>query len=101
MEMGRRNRMGIISQEAIAKLKEDIKEEIISQYYIRTMKMLVKMADKYAENELTLQDINKFSLYMSQVFFDSLKKLDKVNIEFIIGGNENESDNSKEESHIG
>ena len=91
----------IISQEAIAKLKEDIKEEIISQYYIKTMKMLVKMADKYAENELTLQDINKFSLYMSQVFFDSLKKLDKVNLEFIIGGNENESDNSKKESHIG
>jgi len=38
---------------------------------------------------------------MSQVFFDSLKKLDKVNIEFIIGGNENEGDGSKEESHIG
>ena len=91
----------IISQEAIAKLKEDIKEEIISQYYIKTMKMLVKMADKYAENELTLQDINKFSLYMSQVFFDSLKKLDKVNIEFIIGGNENEGNSPKEESHIG
>ena len=93
--------MAIITQEAIAKLKEDIKEEIISQYYIKTMKMLVKMADKYAENELTLQDINKFSLYMSQVFFDSLKKLDKVNLEFIIGGNENESDSSKEESYIG
>ena len=93
--------MAIITQEAIAKLKEDIKEEIISQYYIKTMKMLVKMADKYAENELTLQDINKISLYMSQVFFDSLKKLDKVNIEFIIGGNENEGDSSKEESHIG
>lgn len=93
--------MEIISQEAIAKLKEDIKEEIISQYYIKTMKMLVKMADKYAENELTLQDINKISLYMSQVFFDSLKKLDKVNIKFIIGGNENEGDSSKEESHIG
>lgn len=91
----------IITQEAIAKLKEDVKEEIISQYYVKTMKMLVKMADKYAENELTLQDINKFSLYMSQVFFDSLKKLDKVNIEFIIGGNENESDSSKEENHIG
>lgn len=93
--------MAIITQEAIAKLKENVKEEIISQYYIKTMKMLVKIADKYAENELTLQDINKFSLYMSQVFFDSLKKLDKVNIEFIIGGNENESDSSKEESHIG
>ena len=93
--------MEIITQEAIAKLKEDIKEEIISQYYIKTMKMLVKMADKYAENELTLQDINKFSLYMSQVFFDSLKKLDKVNIEFIIGGNENEGNSPKEESHIG
>lgn len=93
--------MAIITQEAIAKLKEDIKEEIISQYYIKTMKMLVKMADKYAENELTLQDINKFSLYMSQVFFDSLKKLDKVNIEFIIGGNENEGNSPKEESHIG
>ena len=93
--------MAIITQEAIAKLKEDIKEEIISQYYIKAMKMLVKMADKYAENELTLQDINKISLYMSQVFFDSLKKLDKVNIEFIIGGNENEGDGSKEESHIG
>ena len=91
----------IITQEAIAKLKENIKEEIISQYYIKTMKRLVKMADKYAENELTLQDINKFSLYMSQVFFDSLKKLDKVNIEFIIGGNENEGDNSKEENYIG
>lgn len=89
--------MAIITQEAIAKLKEDIKEEIISQYYIKTMKMLLKMADKCAENELTLQDINKFS----QVFFDSLKKLDKVNIEFIIGGNENEGDSSKEESHIG
>ena len=38
---------------------------------------------------------------MSQVFYDSLKKLDKVNIEFIIGGNENESDSSKEENHIG
>lgn len=93
--------MAIITQEAIAKLKEDIKEEIISQYYIKTMKMLVKMADKYAENELTLQDINKFSLYMSQVFFDSLKKFDKVNIEFIIGGNENEGNSPKEESHIG
>lgn len=93
--------MAIITQEAIVKLKEDIKEEIISQYYIKTMKMLVKMADKYTENELTLKDINKFSLYMSQVFFDSLKKLDKVNIEFIIGGNENEGDSSKEESHIG
>lgn len=93
--------MAIITQEAIAKLKEGIKEEIISQYYIKTMKMLVKMADKYAENELTLQDINKISLYMSQVFFDSLKKLDKVNIEFIIGGNENEGDSSKEENHIG
>ena len=91
----------IITQEAIAKLKEDVKEEIISQYYVKTMKMLVKMADKYAENELTLQDINKFSLYMSQVFFDSLKKLDKVNIEFIIGGNENEGNSPKEESHIG
>ena len=91
----------IITQEAIAKLKENIKEEIISQYYIKTMKRLVKMADKYAENELTLQDINKFSLYMSQVFFDSLKKLDKVNIKFIIGGNENEGDNSKEENYIG
>ena len=101
MEMGRRNRMAIITQEAIAKLKEDIKEEIISQYYIKTMKMLVKMADKYAENELTLQDINKFSLYMSQVFFDSLKKFDKVNIEFVIGGNENESNSSIEKSHIG
>ena len=93
--------MAIITQEAIAKLKEDIKEEIISQYYIKTMKMLVKMADKYAENELTLQDINKISLYMSQVFFDSLKKLDKVNIEFIIGENENEGNSPKEESHIG
>lgn len=93
--------MAIITQEAIAKLKEDIKEEIISQYYIKAMKMLVKMADKYAENELTLQDINKISLYMSQVFFDSLKKLDKVNIEFIIGGNENEGNSPKEESHIG
>lgn len=93
--------MAIITQEAIAKLKEDIKEEIISQYYIKTMKMLVKMTDKYAENELTLKDINKFSLYMSQVFFDSLKKLDKININFIIGGNENESDSSKEENHIG
>ena len=93
--------MAIITQEAIAKLKEDIKEEIISQYYIKTMKMLVKMADKYAENELTLQDINKFSLYMSQVFFDSLKKFDKVNIEFVIGGNENESNSSIEKSHIG
>ena len=101
MEMGRRNRMGIITQEAIAKLKEEVKEKIISQYYIKTMKMLVKITDKYTENELTLKDINKFSLYMSQVFFDSLKKLDKVNLEFIIGGNENESDNSKEESHIG
>jgi hypothetical protein len=38
---------------------------------------------------------------MSQVFFDSLKKLDKVNIKFIIGGNENEGDSSKKESHIG
>ena len=93
--------MGIITQEAIAKLKEEVKEKIISQYYIKTMKMLVKITDKYTENELTLKDINKFSLYMSQVFFDSLKKLDKVNLEFIIGGNENESDNSKEESHIG
>lgn len=93
--------MAIITQEAIAKLKENVKEEIISQYYIKTMKMLVKMADKYTKNELTLKDINKFSLYMSQVFFDSLKKLDKVNIEFIIGGNENESDSSKEENHIG
>lgn len=65
------------------------------------MKMLVKIADKYTENELTLKDINKFSLYMSQVFFDSLKKLDKVNLEFIIGGNENEGDSSKEEGHIG
>lgn len=100
MEMGRRNRMEI-TQEAIAKLKEDVKEKIISQYYIKTMKMLVKIADKYTENELTLQDINNFSLYISQVFFDSLKKLDKVNIEFVIGGNENESDSSKEESHIG
>lgn len=93
--------MEIITQEAIAKLKEDIKEKIISQYYVKTMKMLVKIADKYTENELTLQDINNFSLYISQVFFDSLKKLDKVNIEFVIGGNENESDSSKEESHIG
>lgn len=93
--------MAIITQEAIAKLKENIKEEIISQYYVKTMKMLVKIADKYTENELTLKDINKFSLYMSQVFFDSLKKLDKVNLEFIIGGNENEGDSSKEESHIG
>lgn len=101
MEMGRRNKMEIISPEAIAKLKEDVKEKIISQYYIKTMKMLIKIADKYTENELTLQDINNFSLYMSQVFFDSLKKLDKVNIEFVIGGNENESDSSKEESHIG
>ena len=65
------------------------------------MKMLIKIADKYTENELTLKDINKFSLYMSQVFFDSLKKLDKVNIEFIIGGNENEGNSPKEESHIG
>lgn len=101
MEMGRRNRMVIITQEAIAKLKEDIKEKIISQYYIKTMKRLVKMADKYAENELTLQDINKISLYVSQVFFDSLKKLDKVNIKFVIGGNENEGNSLKEESHIG
>ena len=100
MEMGRRNRMEIITQEAISKLKEDIKEKIISQYYIKTMKMLVKITDKYTENELTLQDISNFSLYMSQVFFDSLKKLDKVNLEFIIGGNENEGDSSKEESHI-
>lgn len=69
--------MAIITQEAIAKLKEDIKEEIISQYYIKTMKMLVKMADKCAENELTLQDINKFSLYMSQVFLIHLKNLIK------------------------
>ena len=93
--------MAIITQEAIAKLKEKIKEEIISQYYIKTMKMLVEITDKYTENELTLQDINRFSLYMSQVFFDSLKKLDKVNIKFIIGGNENESNNSIEKSHIG
>ena len=93
--------MEIITQEAISKLKEDIKEKIISQYYIKTMKMLVKITDKYTENELTLQDISNFSLYMSQVFFDSLKKLDKVNLEFIIGGNENEGDSSKEESHIG
>ena len=92
--------MAIITQETIAKLKENVKEEIISQYYIKTMKMLVKIADKYAENELTLQDINKFSLYMSQVFFDSLKKLDKIKLEFVIGGNENEGDSSKEESHI-
>ena len=101
MEMGRRNKMGIISPEAIAKIKENIKEEIISQYYVKTMKMLVKIADKYTENELTLQDINNFSLYMSQVFFDSLKKFDKVNIEFVIGGNENESNSSIEKSHIG
>ena len=93
--------MAIITQEAIAKLKEDIKEEIISQYYVKTMKMLVKIADKYTENELTLQDISKFSLYMSQVFFDSLKKLDEIKLEFVIGGNENEGDSSKEESHIG
>lgn len=93
--------MATITQEAIAKLKEDVKEEIISQYYIKTMKMLVKITDKYTENELTLQDINNFSLYMSQVFFDSLKKLDKVNIKFTIGGNENESNSSKKESHIG
>lgn len=93
--------MAIITQEAIAKLKEDIKEEIISQYYIKIMKMLVKIADKYTENELTLQDISKFSLYMNQVFFDSLKKLDKIKLEFVIGGNENEGDSSKEESHIG
>lgn len=65
------------------------------------MKMLVKIADKYTENELTLQDISKFSLYMSQVFFDSLKKLDEIKLEFVIGGNENEGDSSKEESHIG
>ena len=93
--------MAIITQEAIAKLKEEVKEEIISQYYVKTMQMLVKIADKYTEDELTLQDINRFSLYMSQVFFDSLKKLDKVNIEFIIGGNENEGNSPKEESHIG
>lgn len=93
--------MAIITQEAIAKLKEDIKEEIISQYYVKTVKMLVKITDKYTENELTLQDISNFSLYMSQVFFDSLKKLDKIKLEFIIGGNENEGDSSKEESHIG
>lgn len=93
--------MAIITQEAIAKLKENIKEEIISEYYVKTMKMLVKIADKYTENELTLKDINKFSLYMSQVFFDSLKKLDKINIEFIIGGNENEGNSPKEENHIG
>lgn len=61
--------MAIITQEAIAKLKENVKEEIISQYYIKTMKMLVKMADKYAENELTLQDINKFSLIYESSFF--------------------------------
>ena len=91
--------MAIITQEAIAKLKEDIKEEIISQYYVKIMKMLVKIAD--TENELTLQDISKFSLYMNQVFFDSLKKLDKIKLEFVIGGNENEGDSSKEESHIG
>lgn len=91
--------MAIITQEAIAKLKEDIKEEIISQYYVKIMKMLVKIAD--TENELTLQDISKFSLYMNQVFFDSLKKLDKIKLEFVIGGNENEGDSSKEESYIG
>ena len=93
--------MAIITQEAIAKLKEDIKEEIISQYYAETMKMLIKIADKYMENELTLQDISNFSLYMSQVFFNSLKKLDKVNIKFVIGGNKNEGNGPKEESHIG
>lgn len=92
----------IISQEAIEKLKKNIEEKIISQYYIKTMKMLIKIADKYTENELTWQDINDFSLYiMNQVFFDLLEKIDKANIEFIIGGNENESDSSKEESHIG
>lgn len=69
--------MAIITQEAIAKLKENVKEEIISQYYIKTMKRLVKMADKCAENELTLQDINKLSLYMSQVFLIHLKNLIK------------------------
>lgn len=93
--------MAIITQEAIAKLKEEVKEEIISQYYVEAMKMLVKITDKYTENELTLQDINNFSLYMSQVFFNSLKKLDKIKLEFVIGGNENESDSSKEENHIG
>lgn len=93
--------MAIITQEAIAKLKEEVKEKIISQYYAKTMKMLVKIADKHIEDELTMQDISKFSLYMSQVFFDSLKKLDEINIKFIIGGNENEGDSSKEESHIG
>lgn len=101
MEMGRRNRMEI-TQEAIAKLKEDVKEKIISQYYIKTMKMLIKIADKYTENELTLQDINDFLLYlMNQVFFDLLEKIDKINIKFIIGGNENESNSSIEKSHIG
>lgn len=93
--------MAIITQEAIAKLKEEVKEEIISQYYVKTMQMLVKIADKYTEDELTLQDINRFSLYMSQVFFDSLKKLDKINLKFVIGGNENESNSSKKENHIG
>ena len=93
--------MAIITQEAIAKLKEEVKEKIISQYYAKTMKMLVKIADKHIEDELTMQDISKFSLYMSQVFFDSLKKLDEIKLEFVIGGNENEGDSSKEESHIG
>ena len=93
--------MAIITQEAIAKLKEEVKEKIISQYYVQTMKMLVKIADKHMDNELTMQDISNFSLYMSQVFFESLKKLDKVKLEFVIGGNENESDSSIEKSHIG
>ena len=91
----------IISQEAIVKFKDDVKKKVISQYYAKTMKMLIKIADKYMEDELTFQDISKFSLYISQVFFDSLKELDKINIKFIIGGNENEGDSSKEESHIG
>lgn len=81
-----------IEGNAVQKIKDQIKEDLLFDYYEKVMKALTELEQYYVEDKLNSEYIYKIILSLTQTFFDVSKKIDNIDIHFIIGDEEENED---------
>lgn len=81
-----------LTKVAIEKIKKKIKEDLLFDYYEKVMKALTELEQYYVEDKLNSEYIYKIILSLTQTFFDVSKKIDNIDIHFIIGDEEENED---------
>lgn len=81
-----------IEGNAVQKIKDQIKEDLLFDYYEKVMKALTELEQYYVEDKLNSEYIYKIVLSLTQAFFDVNKKIDNIDIHFIIGDEEKNED---------